>query len=308
MKPPPIGSETFTASAAEGARLDAVLKRHLDSASWSQVRQLITTGKIRVDDLRVIDGSHPITMGTTISIQMNAPRQVASTPGDTRIVHCDAQIVVVRKPPGLSTEPHPDNPICLAHEIHTSLHRKPQRPVPPLGIVHRLDKVTSGLLVFARTAAAKSHLKLQFKARSVQREYLALVYGVAPSCTIRSRLVTDRGDRRRGSTRDENRGKLAVTHVRCLETFSSCSLISCRLETGRTHQIRIHLSEKGHPIVGEHVYIPSDFNPTESAPRALLHATSLGFRHPKSGEALAFEEPLPPDFLEVLNRQRRTGN
>jgi 23S rRNA pseudouridine1911/1915/1917 synthase len=179
--------------------------------------------------------------------------------------------------------------------------------------VHRLDKETSGLVVFARTVEAERGLGRQFKAHTVTRRYLALVPGFVQAQTLRSFLVRDRGDGKRGSGA-EGGGKEAITHVEVAERLPRFTLVSCRLETGRTHQIRIHLAELGHPVCGDEVYRGKYGMPPvadkSGAPRLALHATELGFVHPITGEALHWEMPLPPDlraFVE-LQRQGKGGN
>jgi 23S rRNA pseudouridine1911/1915/1917 synthase len=148
----------------------------------------------------------------------------------------------------------------------------------------------------------------QFRHHTTTRRYLAVVLGAIGTQTIRSRLVRDRGDGRRGSTTDADVGKIAVTHVRPLERIGNYTLVECRLETGRTHQIRIHLSEHGHPLCGEKVYrkpMRGKIIPDESgAPRVALHAAELGFKHPVTGEEMQFEMPLPDDLERFLKRLR----
>src|SRR5262249_31997338 len=169
----------------------------------------------------------------------------------------------------------------------------------------RLDKETSGLVVFARTVAAERGLGKQFRAHTVHRRYLAVVPGYVPKQTIRTRLVRDRGDGRRGSTGLADQGKEAVTHVEPVERLPGYTLVACRLETGRTHQIRIHLAELGHPVCGEKVYGPR--TDTSGAPRLALHAAELGFRHPAIGEEMRWTMPLPPDLGAVVQRLREGG-
>jgi 23S rRNA pseudouridine1911/1915/1917 synthase len=184
--------------------------------------------------------------------------------------------------------------------------------------VHRIDKETSGLVVFTRTWLAKQSLSQQFRFHTVRRVYLAIVHGAMSSQTIRSHLLQDRGDGLRGSIEalrgkkkpPLSQGQLAVTHVEVRERLAGATLIACRLETGRTHQIRIHLSEAGHPLVGERVYI-RDFEKRGGepirAPRLMLHAAELGFDHPKTEREVRFESPLPKDVEETLSRLRRSG-
>ncbi len=184
-------------------------------------------------------------------------------------------------------------------------------PLPRLRVVHRLDKDTSGLVVFARTVAAERGLGKQFHAHSVTRRYLAIVPGFVPPQRIATRFVRDRGDGRRGSTADPNLGKEAITHVDVMERLSGYTLLACRLETGRTHQIRIHLAELGHPVCGDKVYHHlrdgSERPDRSGAPRLALHAVELGFVHPLTHENLHWEMPLPADLQAFRERLRTAG-
>jgi 23S rRNA pseudouridine1911/1915/1917 synthase len=182
--------------------------------------------------------------------------------------------------------------------------RKPPRIIP----VHRIDKETSGLLVFALTRHAQSHLDEQFRKHGIERRYLALVRGRARSERIESRLVRDRGDGRRGSAAEGDEGQRAVTHVRVVEELGDFTLVECRLETGRTHQVRIHLGERGTPLCGERIYDrPLHGKPLpdgSGAARVMLHAASLAFNHPGTGQRLRFEADMPADMRKVLDRLR----
>jgi 23S rRNA pseudouridine1911/1915/1917 synthase len=175
-------------------------------------------------------------------------------------------------------------------------------------VVQRLDKETSGLVVFARTFAAERGLGRQFHAHTVIRRYLAIVPGKVASQRIATRFVRDRGDRRRGSTTQPEVGKEAVTHVEVVERLPGYTLLACRLETGRTHQIRIHLAELGHSLCGEKVYNREpggEPRPDPSgAPRLALHAVELGFVHPVTGDAMHWTMPLPADLATFLERMR----
>jgi len=176
-----------------------------------------------------------------------------------------------------------------------------------VGIVHRLDKETSGALVFARTREALHALQKQFRAHRIEREYLALVEGdVATGGVFDAPLVRDRGDRRRGIARAGEPGLSAVTHYRPLERFGKATLVSVRLETGRTHQIRVHFSAAGRPVIGDAVYRRRGGPPQAvAARRQMLHARTLGFEHPETGKLVRAESPLPPDFAAVLHELRR---
>ncbi len=173
-------------------------------------------------------------------------------------------------------------------------------------MVQRLDKETSGLLVYARTVDAERGLGGQFRAHTVKRHYLAVVSGRVTSGTIRSNLVRDRGDGRRGSGPASAVGKEAITHVEVEEHFPGHTLVRCRLETGRTHQIRIHLAEQGHPVCGDKVYGRKREETAESgsAPRLALHAAELGFLHPVTQEEMHWDMPLPPDLRDFVSSLR----
>jgi 23S rRNA pseudouridine1911/1915/1917 synthase len=176
--------------------------------------------------------------------------------------------------------------------------------------VHRLDKETSGLVVFARTPAAARHLGRQFREHSAGRRYLALVRGRARVATIESWLVRDRGDGRRGSG-PPGEGQRAVTHVGIVEELGDFTLVECRLETGRTHQVRIHLGEAGTPLCGDHVYdrrLNGRPRPDLSGSRRIaLHAVHLELEHPATGVRMQWRLPLPPDMKELVDRLRRAA-
>ena len=234
------------------------------------------------------------------------------------IVYVDDAVVVVNKPAGLTTVRSADDaaefgarakrflPKTLADLLPAALGA-PDRPVTA---VHRLDRDTSGLVVFARTRAAAESLLKQFRKHTTERRYLALTRGVPAAGRLESVFVRDRGDGRRGSTTDflAEGGKRAVTHVSVQETFGNFALAECRLETGRTHQVRIHLGEAGTPLCGETVYDrPPGGKPApdgSGAKRPMLHAARLGFAHPESGEPVSWEAAPPADFAEVLARLR----
>jgi len=253
--------------------------------------------------------------GDLIELRLRAPRprtaRVQELEGDL-LVYVDANVAVVRKPTGVSTVPFgdegPEEELmtldALVREVIAK--RDKIRGRAPLGVVHRLDKVTSGLLVFARTVAAKKHLAQQFRVHSTHRLYLAIAHGDVRAQTIRSYLVENRGDGLRGSAKGNHReGQLAVTHVEPKLRLRGATLVACRLETGRTHQIRIHLSEAGHPLAGESVYIRHYSEPRIEAPRLMLHAAELGFAHPEDDRPMRFSDPPPADFEEVLDRLRQ---
>jgi 23S rRNA pseudouridine1911/1915/1917 synthase len=300
-----------------GRPLDGVV-RALFGTTWGNARKWITTGKVHLDGERVTDATRKTRAGTLVTVVMTAPKPGKSARSgsldDAAIVHVDTHVVVVNKPAGVSTIPYDEGEKGTLDElVRAWLSRQTRRgdrgERPALGVVHRLDKETSGVLVFTRTWLAKQSLASQFRAHTVHRVYLAMAHGVIASArTFRSRILADRGDGLRGSLRNprgrEAEGQLAITHVEPLEALDGATLVACRLETGRTHQIRVHLSEAGHPIVGERVYVRGYTAPQIPAPRMMLHAAELGFTHPATQEEVRFERPPPADFDETLGRLR----
>jgi len=283
--------------------LDRVLREQHPGASWAEVRRLIETGKVSVNGEVQRETAIRVASGARIELRMATARhrEGPRLPSGA-IVHVDAHVIVVQKPAGVSTVPYDENETGTLDELVRAELGKREAP---LGIVHRIDKETSGLVLFARSLAAKLDLKNQFRAHSVRRRYRAIAHGSVENRTIFSRLIQDRGDGRRGSTNNPKLGRESTTHVFFKEALAGATFIECRLETGRTHQIRIHLSEAGHPLVGERVYDRNNPHPVIAAPRLMLHALQLGFRHPVTNAELDFEQPLPADMLEVLARLRK---
>jgi 23S rRNA pseudouridine1911/1915/1917 synthase len=238
----------------------------------------------------------------------------------TVIRYADAQLVVVDKPAGLTTMRHEHEaaefgargrrflPPTLADQLPELLAAGRPGPQPRVRAVHRIDKETSGLVVFARTPEAERHLGEQFRGHMVERRYLALVRGVPREGRIESYLVRDRGDGRRGSSSQTEEGQHAITHVRVVELLGDFALVECRLETGRTHQVRIHLGEHGTPLCGERVYDrPLHGTPltdASEASRPMLHAASLGIEHPTTGQRLSWRAPMPRDMAALLEQLR----
>jgi len=283
--------------------LDRALRQRYPGASWAVVRRAVRSGKVQVDGRIVRDPVHPVAAGSRIQVRMSSARRPRVALDDDVLVHVDAQLVVVRKPPGIVCVPDARHRRdTLAQRIQALLPRRGRRTVP-LGVVQRLDRDTSGLLVFTRTRDARLALKEQLGRRAVARHYLAVVAGRARAKVYRSHL-TERRDGKRGSTRRPRHGQYACTHVSVVEHLAGATLVRCELETGRTHQIRIHLSEAGHPLLGDRRYARRGIV-CPPAPRVMLHAASLGFVHPTTGRALQFDEPLPPDMAEVADELRK---
>lgn len=320
MPPEP---RTFVASADQtGLTVLAALRKWLPGVSWSAVRKLLAGRHVLVNGALCLDEARRIKAGESITL-CDSTLRPPPVEQDVRLVWFDQEVIVVDKPAGMITlrhaaernwsapkkrrQPALDDllPALVARkeELTAARHGRPS----PIYSVHRIDRDTSGLLAFARNPQAQQDLIRQFKQHAVERMYLAVAHGDVAARTIESFLVEDRGDGRRGSTPDKGVGKRAVTRVRPLERLNGFTLLECRLETGRTHQIRIHLSEAGHPLYGDNKYGQTGADPTKTDPpmRLALHAATLGFRHPSSGKLLRFESPLPPDFSSLVNRLRR---
>ncbi|MGO8992195.1 MAG: RluA family pseudouridine synthase [Polyangiaceae bacterium] len=321
----PGGEHTVPVELA-GRPLDGIV-RALFGASWGDARKWIGSGKVRVDGQTVLDHERPVRAGVAVVLAMNAPRRSKeggrSGPpelDDAAIVYVDTHVVVVNKPAGVSTIPFDEKEKGTLDElVRNWLSKRTRRGErgtrPSLGIVHRLDKETSGVIVFTRTWLAKQSLTQQFRVHTVHRRYLAIAHGVVQARTLRSHLLADRGDGLRGSARGRGRGgggggggeaqgQLAITHVEPVEELEGATLVACTLETGRTHQIRVHLSEAGHPVVGERVYIRGFRGEVIPAPRLMLHAAELGFVHPATNAEVRFEREPPGDFEETVGRLR----
>ncbi len=291
----------FTFNAEPAQRLDRVLRTRFPEVSWSSLRKAISSGKVALNGVTCRDPGSSIAGDVHVSIRMSAPKAQRKAAPDIPIQHVDNDIVVVEKPAGISSVPYDDSEFdTLMHRVRAQLHRLPTGPRTPLGVVQRLDKDTSGVLVFARNVRSKKHLQRQFRAHTVERRYVAVAHGDVETQTVESMLVKDRGDGLRGSTERSGVGRRAVTHIRRLQRLQGATLIECELETGRTHQIRIHLSEAGHPLLGERVYIRRyAFKPIE-CPRLMLHARELGFEHPRTERPLRFRFDPPPEFESML--------
>lgn len=313
-----MARQIVVVSAAEaGQTVAAVLKKRL-SLSWRDVHRLLDKQRVFLQGTACPEASRRVLRGQRLEVRQTPPQKNAKRPGPKLVVRfADAHVVVVEKPPGLTTMRHGYEaaefgergrrylPPTLADWLARQLAGTDGRPAR-LRAVHRLDKETSGLVVFARTAAAEKHLGQQFRAHTVERRYLAVVRGEAKDGRIESLLVEDRGDGRRGSGAA---GKRAITNVRVVKQLGGYTLVECRLETGRTHQVRIHLGEAGTPICGERVYdrlLHGRPQPDHAAsPRLALHAASLGFIHPATGQRVRWDAPLPADLQAFVERLRR---
>lgn len=293
----------------DGLTLAAVVRRRLGGeVPWSRVRSLCTRGKVLVDGVAALDPAARVARRQEVRIDEHAPAPRPESAAT--IVFEDAHVVVIDKPAGISSVPYEKREKGTAMDAIRSAWRHEGRKATttPLLVVHRIDKETSGLLAFAKTKLAERELAALFRAHEIERTYLCVAHGRVGDRRLESMLVADRGDGLRGSTRRRGLGKRAVTHVRALEELPLATLCEVRLETGKTHQIRIHLAEDGHPLVGEKVYI-RDLAKRGGEPlpsgRLLLHAATLGFDHPVTKKRVQLSSPLPDDFTRELARLRR---
>ena len=321
---PPSAVRIFHVSDEQAQQtLVTLLRQWLPGESWTQVRKLLTGRLIQVNGNLCLDEGRRLKAKDVVRI-MEHSQATPPKDDDVKIRYIDLHIVIVEKPAGMTTLRH-------AEERDWPTRRKQVQPTldevlpkviakfdktrPPKGkrpprvrAVHRLDRETSGLMVFARTPEAEQKLVQMFRKHDMHRQYVAIVQGKLEAQTIASDLVRDRGDGKRGSTTLKDVGQHAVTHVKPIEYLDGYTVVECRLETGRTHQIRIHLSELGHVLCGEKVYHTPLFQkaiPDHSgASRIALHAAELGLTHPITGEKLHFKMPLPRDMAELLKRLR----
>jgi 23S rRNA pseudouridine1911/1915/1917 synthase len=262
-------------------------------SSKTTLRQMLQGGRVRVNGEIEKEARLPLEEGDIVDVAPKSPQR-ALPPGLT-ILHEDIDVIVVLKANGLltvATERERENTAQAYLNTYLGARREER-----IHVVHRLDRETSGVLVFAKNFHAREQLKEQFAAHSVDRLYIAIIEGLIdpPSGTIRSHLI-ERKDLRMQSVDAHPDAKLAVTHYRTIATSEKNSMLEVRLETGRKNQIRAHLSEAGHPVVGDQLY-GSTTNPLE---RLGLHAKLLGFTHPTTGKRLVFTAPLPKSFREVV--------
>ena len=293
----------------------AAVVREQAGVSWSKARALCTQGRVLVDGVRCLDPAQRVSPGAAVVVDARAPKMDRGPLPRSAIAHVDRDVVVIDKPAGMLTvADEPGNKETLADYARTVLRRLPGAGTDgPLGVVHRLDRDTSGVMVFTRTADAKRKLAAQFRAHTVERVYRAIAHGSVIAQTVESDLMPDRGDGLRGSFGSHRRAKGAappdtrrsITHVKPIEVLRGATLVECRLETGRQHQVRIHLSELGHPLAGERVYIRDYAGAKLEAPRVMLHALRLAFVHPRTGQAMSFEREPPADFAALVEALRR---
>ena len=300
---------------AAGRRLDQALAELFPDFSRSRLQQWIKAGEVTVDGVAETRPRTRLEGGETVEVEAELPREARCEPQDIPldILYEDDAILVVNKPAGLVVHPAAGNPDGTLQ--NALLHYDPALAVVPrAGIVHRLDKDTSGLMVVARTLAAHHALVGQLQSRSVGREYLAVVVGVMTGGgTVDQPIGRHPVDRKRMAVVAQG-GKPAVTHYRVVERFRSHTLLRVRLETGRTHQIRVHMAWLKHPLVGDPVYGGRARLPAGASAslrdmllgfrRQALHAERLSLLHPVSGESMSWEAPPPADFQALVEALR----
>ncbi|MEO7206691.1 MAG: 23S rRNA pseudouridine(1911/1915/1917) synthase RluD [Steroidobacteraceae bacterium] len=293
-----------------GQRLDSALARLLPQHSRTRIKGWIEEGAVLVGRQR-LKPRDLVEAGNRVRLQVRTEKPVSVVQPEAialRIAYEDADLLVIDKPAGLVAHPGAGNPNHTLQNALLGLDASLAK-LPRAGLIHRLDKDTSGLLVVARTAEAQTSLSRQLMARTMSRNYQAVCTGVMTGGgTIDAPIGRNRSDRLRMAVRES--GKPAVTHYRVIERFRAHTYLSVQLETGRTHQIRLHLSHLRYPIVGDPVYGGRLTQPRGAAQafletlrafkRQALHAASLGFDHPRTGKRLALNSPVPDDFAQLL--------
>lgn len=292
--------------ALAGLRLDQALAKLFPEHSRNRLQHWAREGRVSLDAVPATDPKRKVSGGEQVEVRPLIEEDKANKAEDIalNLVYEDATILVVDKPAGLVT--HPGSGNWSGTLLNALLHHAPQlEQIPRAGIVHRLDKDTSGLLVVAKTLEAQTNLVRQLQARTVKRQYCVLVHGlVAISGMVEAPIGRHPVERTRMAVTQG--GKPARTHYRVEEHFRNCTLLECSLDTGRTHQIRVHMHSIGHPLVGDPVYGKRHLRASmlNEFPRQALHAARLGLIHPASGEACTWQAPLPEDFAALLERVR----
>lgn len=293
---------------SSGVRLDAYIAENMDNLSRTAVKRLIEEGHVYVNEEKVEKVSYKVQENDEIEVEQPEARELDLKAEDipVDVVYEDSDIIVVNKPKGLVVHPANGNwdgtlvnaimAICKDSLSGIGGEIRP-------GIVHRLDKDTSGLLIVAKNDEAHLNMSNQIKDRQVKKIYYALVRGVVSENEATIDMPIGRSTKDRKKMAVSKNGKEAVTHFRVLERFNKYTLLEVKIDTGRTHQIRVHLSEIGYPVVGDEVY--SNGKNEFGIHGQLLHAKSLDFKHPVNGKKMHLEADLPKEFLEVLEKLRR---
>lgn len=314
-----IGNIFFTSPASGEQRLDVFLREVMPDFSRSRLQKLIVSGNVSLDETIITDKDFRVQKGDCFTVFVPPAEEAQPMAENIKIdvVYENEDLIVVNKPAGMTVHPAPGayhGTLVNALLYHCQNNLSGVGGVKRPGIVHRIDKDTSGLLVVAKNDFTHQKLAEQFFEHSIERTYYAVVYGCPEPLngTIVKNIARSRFDRKKMAV-VENSGKTAVTHYECLKTNNGAvSLVKCNLETGRTHQIRVHMASIGCNLVGDQVYVKNgktqikgidakvkDF--INTFPRQALHAASLGFVHPRSGKKLYFEVDFPQDMLLLLD-------
>ncbi|MBR5308894.1 MAG: RluA family pseudouridine synthase [Clostridia bacterium] len=307
-----IENEAVTFTAESASRLDSSIAENCDM-SRSSAQQLIENGSVTVNGKTVTQKSCKLKSGDSVTVELPEPEDCTALPQDIPldIVYEDEHLLVVNKPKGMVVHPAPGNPdgtLVNALLWHCKDGLSGINGVIRPGIVHRIDKDTSGLLVVAKNDKAHAGLAEQIKEHSFTRIYNALLYGHPQndSGTVNAPIGRNPNDRKKMAVTEKN-SKNAVTHFKVLEDFGEFSLCEMKLETGRTHQIRVHMSYIGYPVVGDPLYAPKEGKNKFGIVGQALHARVMGFVHPISGEYMEFSSELPAYFSEVVEKLRRNS-
>ena len=294
-----------------GRRFDQALAEMFPEFSRSRLAEWIKAGDALLDG-QAVRPRDPVRGGETVTVSLRTSVETRSEAEDIplEIRYQDADVLVIDKPAGLVVHPGAGNPRGTL--VNALLHFDPKlAELPRAGIVHRIDKDTSGLMVVARSLRAHAGLIEQLSGREVHRQYVAVVVGpMIAGSTVNAPIGRHPTDRVRQAVVKEGQGKDAVTHYRVRERFRAHTLVECRLETGRTHQIRVHMAHARHPLIGDPLYGGSFRLPKAATPelvealrtfrRQALHAEKLSFRHPASGEEITTESPMPADMQALV--------
>ncbi|MCD5028430.1 RluA family pseudouridine synthase [Enterococcus asini] len=289
----------------QSGRIDKVLSQELADYSRSQIQQWLKDERVMVNGTTV-KANYKVKAGDQVTIIVPEPTVLELTPENIplEIVYEDEDVAVVNKPQGMVVHPsagHPNGTLVNALLFHIQNLSSINDVIRP-GIVHRIDKDTSGLLMIAKNDFAHESLAKQLKEKTSLRKYVALIHGVIPheKGVIDAPIGRSKTDRKMQAVIEE--GKPAVTHFQVLERFADFTLVELQLETGRTHQIRVHMKYIGYPLAGDPVYGPKKTLPGKGQ---FLHAQVLGFEHPRTGEFLTFTAPLPEVFQKTLEKLRK---
>ncbi len=325
----PADPTTFTASEDKQTILSVLRERLPVKPSWSAARKILASRRISIGGVLCVDEGRRLAESETVEIH-DQPLPHPPTDKDVKIRYVDDDLVIVEKPSGMVTlrrssdlnwpwvrknlQPTLDE--CVPRLIGGHAAQKKRAPskgrhLPRMHSVHRIDRDSSGLLVFARNKQSQTRMIHQFAQHDAVRKYLALIPGTIEDQTVVSQFIRDRGDGLRGSTADTTIGQSATTHFRTQNSIGEFSELECRLETGRTNQIRIHLAELGHPICGDIKYRgPFGIPPVEDSSnihRLALHAAELKFSHPTSNQPVHFTTTWPKDMQQFILRLRTSG-